>query len=320
MFEGEVTLQIGWLLLLAVLAGGAGGYFAKALRVARSDDRLMALLERQYDQSNHMTRTVIGALEGTTKLLGTSMPLSPAMRENFLELSGWLDEISDGVPAVSKTPDGSHVEDLIKLREPQPEQTLGVAVNNNPALVDGAITEWPGGRAKMVPEGYVVAWQPFAADDPFAPPPEIYAKDAGLEMSLAHRRGRLIIEQDISRLMRPNQRYLLGIKGQSNLTLKPDSVVDSAIAIRARLVADGVRVVANLQPWSPENTTDLTGAFAAAWAIETDNPPRSLAYQIEIQIGNKDVVPFSDGSTFTPAAIELVPVVAGAGGERAVTF
>jgi hypothetical protein len=77
------------------------GYITKALRMAR-EDRYLTLLERMYDQSNDATQQMVQTLEGVSRYLAVSIPLTPNLRDGFLKVADFAEEISDGVPAVEK--------------------------------------------------------------------------------------------------------------------------------------------------------------------------------------------------------------------------
>lgn len=186
------------------------------------------------------------------------------------------------------------------------EQEIGTRLNMNHLLLEGVRHEqWGDGRMKDVPAGYTLRWWSFFSDDTFAPSPEILIGDAhgGMKIEVSHRRGTLEIDQHLTNgVVQANRRYLLVVKGIANLKLKPDS--DGNVGhykFNGRLI-DGDSHIA-LLPERAQMTLD--GNFDAQWPIETSDIYQSLAYQINLHIGNQDVVPFDAGSSITITSIEF---------------
>lgn len=272
----------------------------------------------------------------------TETPVDDAM-VNMLEAVQMIKQMIAGMqPAPALTPSsspaqsGSYVDELKKLNVPQSplnppatqgeikvivRQALDVPVNKNPKLAHAVPGNWGGEdkRAKDTPDGYSLAWQPYLAGDNFSPAPEIHRRDNGLDIAMAHRRGRLFIHQDVSGLVEAGQRYLLAVRCQCDLKLKADADIKGAIAIRAQLLA-GEAVIRNLNAWSPENVEDLGSGFNALWAIEAGRGYANLSYQVLVEVGNIHAVPFDDLSKIVITAIELIPVAADYGNDNLVRF
>ncbi len=214
-------------------------------------------------------------------------------------------------------------------RGEQPRQPLNVAVNQNPTMVHGAsYGDWgdEAHRAKQTPNGYSMAWQPFLVDDKYAPPPEVQINEpathgytAGLEISLAHRRGRLIINQNVHDVLLPGQRYLLKAVCYCDLRLKSDAEIAGAIQVKGQ-ICNGDAVLKNLPAWSPAEAQDLVNTFEALWVIGTGVAYSQLNYQVIVEVGYIHAVPFDDRSRIMIRSIELLPVSSEYDGARVVTF
>jgi len=261
------------------------------------DDGMVALLEA--------AQMIKQFLAGTNTAL-TPNPVPAAVGTSYVEELRRLNT----QPTIVQNP----VVTMEVVRQP-----LNVAVNRNPILDNVKSGDWgdEAKRAKDTPDGYSLAWQPLMAGDAYAPPPETHRQDTGLELSLAHRRGRLFIHQDVSGLVLAGQRYLLAVRCQCDLKLKPDANIKGAIAIKGQLLS-GEAVIRNLVAWSPETVEDLADGFEAMWAIEAGRAYQNLSYQVLVEVGNIHAVPFDEQSRLVITTIELMPVAADYGNENLV--
>ena len=249
------------------------------------------------------------------KAPGLSTPPSlPVATGGNVSYVGELERLKNVALTPSPSPSG---------RGEQVQQPLHVAVNENPQMVVDmhGLGNWhdEAKRVKETPTGYSLAWQTYKSDDTFAPPPEVHGMANGLQIELAHRRGRLIFNQNVHDVLRAGQRYLLKVKVKCDLKLKADAKIDGAIAIKGQL-CNGDVILKNLPAWSPDNVFDLREAFEALWVIGTGVGYQKLNYQVLVEVGNVDTVPFDDDSRITIEAIELMPVDVSYGGTQVVTF